>query len=167
VADVDEGDRVRLIIDEKRTNDTYLGEIDEIASERDDLGGFVSVVFMADDRTVFDLEAQYDPRSGWSDLTASERLYHDAETKFIEHGPVDDLSPVSLGVELDALRVGVEATHWTGDRFRVVVPPHEREYDNKALAYNIDGGTNVVEKLDPAEVETCRRITESTGETDS
>ena len=100
---------------------------------------------------VWDVESQYDPREGWSDLVAVRRVYRAEETLFLDE-PVSGIEAVTLGVDSDRLDPGVTVEGIDGSRYRVVVPPWEREYDNKALAFNLDSGSNVCEKIDPSEV---------------
>lgn len=103
-------------------------------------------------RDVWDLTAEYDPRDGWADLTAYKRWYGGPdrnELNRVEKGTVETLSLPDLGVAPDRLVPGATVEAWDGDRYRVVVAPAEREYDEKALAYNLDSASNVCEKVAP------------------
>lgn len=101
--------------------------------------------------SVWDLEAEYDPRNGWLPPRATKRQYLADTTRFVSHGPAT-VEAIDPGIDPDQLQPGVTVEAVDTDRYRVVVAPWEREYDNRALAYNLDSGANVCEKLDPEEV---------------
>jgi hypothetical protein len=150
---VDEGNTVRFVIDEKRSDDTHRGEIEEISVERDgDGGGWASAVIRTERDEVYHLEAQLDPRTGWSTPEVVHRAYLVDDTRFIERGALEEVVPIAPGVDAGELTFGDEVETWTGDRYRVVIAPGEREYDDKALAYNLDSRSNTLEKVDPADV---------------
>ena len=147
---LEEDDTVRVLTS---GGDLLIGEVDDVrvTENGDVLSHAVTVVERGYNGDVWDVEAQYDPRDGWSDLTGFKRVYHAEETLFVEV-PVTSVKPISPGIDTDRLDPGAKIEAVDGDYYRVVVPPWEREYDDKALAYNLDSASNVCERLDPSEV---------------
>lgn len=98
---------------------------------------------------IFDLESHYDPRVGWTAPRVFRRDYDSIATEVIDEGELAAFEVVSLGIDPDSLHPGDTLEHVDGGRYRVVVPPAEREYDQQVLAYALDDRKNVVEKVDP------------------
>lgn len=146
--DVEDTVRVRTESDE-----LVIGEVDatRVNGDGDVVSHAVTVEEQGYDGDIWDLEAQYDPREGRSDLVAVRRVYQDEETLFVEEG-VESVEPISTGIDTDRLDPGATVEAVNGCRYRVVVSPWEREYDNKALVFNLDSASNVCEKLDSSEV---------------
>jgi hypothetical protein len=146
--EVDETVRVRT-----NGGQLIIGQVDDVrrTSNGEILSHAVTVNERGYNGDVWDVEAQYDPRDGWSDLVGVKRVYHGEETVFVEE-PVKTVEPISPGIGPDRLDPGVTIEAVDGDHYRVVVPPWEREYDDKALVFNLDTKGNVCTKLDPEEV---------------
>lgn len=150
LAGLDEGATVRLRVDDE----LIVGEVDDVRhhEEGEITGHAVTVIEDGYRGDVWDVEAEYDPRDGWT-LAAHERVYSDAVTEFATHEDADvSIERVDPGIDPDRLDPGVTVEVLDGDHYRVVIPPWEREYDAKALAYNLDSTSNVCERFDPAEV---------------
>jgi len=155
------------ILGNVKTGDTLRVELadGQIVAEVDDTrrteeGDFVAqgVTIIEDGHhgNIYDLETQHHPRDGWSSVEVSRRVYRQTETEWLEKGIAEEIVVIDSGIEPDRLDPGVTVESVDGDRYRVVEPPWEREYDDKALTYNLDNGTNACEKLDPSEV--VRRV---------
>jgi len=145
---LDVNQTVRFTTDQ--LDEWIAGEVDHAYEGRD----YISVVVIETgyNGRIFDLESTNDPRSGWSTATAYRRDYNGTETEFVDEGVLETVEAVTLGVDPDHLLPGDTIDHVDGGRYRVIVPPEEREYDNKALSYRLDGGNNVAEKVDPEDL---------------
>lgn len=141
---------VRVTVDDR----VVIGEVDATGHTGDGqvTGHSVTVIEQGHRGAILDVEATFDPREGWSDLQAVERLYTgDPPTEFVELGAAE-IEPIDLGVDPDDLDPGRVVELWDGDEYRVVIPPWEREYDSKALVFNLESTSNVLEKAKPSEV---------------
>ncbi|WP_135822982.1 hypothetical protein [Halostella litorea] len=137
--------------------DRFVGTVDDI--RKHSTGAITThAVTVAEDghrAPLWDLTAEYDPREGWSPVVATKRVYGDSETEFVEHGEAE-FEVIDLGIDPDRLGPGITVEAVDGHEYRVVIPPWEREYDSKALAYDLDSKANTCEKLRPREV--IRRV---------
>lgn len=153
LVDLDVGTTVRVAADDE----VLVGAVDALRTNAS--GAVTSHSLTVEERGVrpdiWDIEAQYDPRDGWSDLEATKRVYTDVETTFRDLG-VAEIDAISLGIDEAELKPGVTVEAANGDRYRVIIPPWDREYDSKALTYNLDSASNVCEKLAADEV--VRRV---------
>lgn len=151
LADLEKEATVRISVD----GESMIGEVDDVRHSRE--GAIVShAVTVIEDGyqgSLWDLETQYDPRTGWNDVTGHERIYDDGPTSFETHETVT-VERIERGVDPDAVEPGQTIKTADGDEYRVVVPPQEREYDSKILAYNLDSSGNACEKVKPADVAT-------------
>lgn len=157
LAALDVGQTVRVLPDHP-AYDPFLADVDDTSISAD--GAIVShgltVVEQGWTGGVWDIATQYDPRDGWGDLEAEKRVYSgDGPTTWNAIGTVT-VEAVDPGIDPDALDPGVTVEMVSTDRYRVVIPPWERKYDQKALAYNLDSASNVCERIDPSEV--IRRV---------
>lgn len=154
---LENGDTVRL---ELENGDVITGEIEETRYRNEgDIIGQGTTLADKDSpgkHDVYDIEAAYDPRDGWSPVTLKKRFYVGNDLNWGDDKTVEALVPINPGIDREKLEPGVTVEHLDGDHYRVVVPPWEREYDNKALAYNLDSVSNACEKVDPDEV--VRRV---------
>lgn len=128
-----------------------------VAAEVDDVrisDGYVGVTVIEEGYKgrICDLETHHDHRVGWATPRVFRRDYEEPRTAFVDEGVLEELEAVTLGVNPDRLLPGDTLEHVSGGRYRVIVPPAEREYDNKVLAYQLDGHNNVAEKIDPSEL---------------
>lgn len=153
-------DDAPAVLTEQAVDDTVrftTNELEEwVAGDVDDvrLGeGFaaVTVIEKGYSGRIFDLESTFE-RSDWSSPRAFRRDYQRTPTEFVDEGAVETIESIALGVDPDRLLPGDTIEHVDGGRYRVIVPPEEREYDTKALSYRLDGGNNVAEKVDPSEL---------------
>ncbi len=155
--DLDVGETVRAELDD---DTTLVAEIDGIRvhEEGEIIGNGLTLLADPTSRrgNVWDVETEYDPRSGWSDIEASRREYTGSTTKFVPHGVVESIDTIALGISTEELDPGVTIEHADGTEYRVVMAPWEREYDDKALAFPLDRAGNHCEKVDPEEV--VRRV---------
>lgn len=145
--DVDEGDTICFEAD----GDRETADVEVLKEHVDELGGGFVTLLAKSGPSLWELAADLDPRDGWSDMTADKRFYHEAETEIEEAGVVEDLFVVD-GVAPEDLQAGDDLTYLDGNSYRVVVTPVEREYDDRALCYQLDGGSNTCTKLEPGEV---------------
>lgn len=136
----------------------HVGEINDVRGGLD--AGFVGVTVATDD-SLFDIETTHHPKNGWEELTAQERNYGDVETTLKKVGAVTELRKENPGEPPAKFRPGDELDYSDGHRYRVVEAPVEREYDQRILAYQLDGSLNSTKKLRASEVvqyyprETC------------
>jgi hypothetical protein len=155
---VEAGDTVRIRLD---SGDVLIGDVD--ATRRNEDGDIVGQGLMLTETdagyrpAIWDVGARYDPREGWSSVEVSERDYQGQQTGWSDLGTVEEIVVVDdVGIDRSRLEPGVTVEVVDGDHYRVVVAPWEREYDDKALAYNLDNSSNACEKVDPDEV--VRRV---------
>jgi len=149
-----EGETVRV---DPEGDSAFISTVDDDRRDTEgDIGRHaVTVIEDGNNASIWDLEAEFDPRDGWSALTAIQRQYLADETVFVERG-MADVEIVDPGIDPDRLDPGVTVEGVDGDHYRVVVPPWEREYDDNVLAYNLDSKANVCERVAPSEV--IRRV---------
>jgi len=126
------------------------GDVDDVRI--DESYAALSVIESVHGGRVFDLECHYDPRTGWTTPRAFRRDYDSTPTDYVDLGELEAVESIRLGVEERQLLAGDTIEHVVGDRYRVIVPPEEREYDDRALAFNLDSSSNVAEKIDPADL---------------
>lgn len=154
LGNVSVGDTLRVFVNDDR----IVADVDE--TRRHEEGAIVGqgVTIIEDGRhgDIYDLETQYDPRDGWSSVDVSRRVYRQTETECLAEGQAEEIVVIDAGIDPDRLDAGVTVEGVDGDRYRVVIPPWEREYDDKALTYNLENSVNACEKLDPSEV--VRRV---------
>ncbi len=143
--------RDETVVFEPADADPQCGTVHRFAVDGEPPGGYCSVEVHVDG-TIWDLEATYEPRDGWGTLWAAERLYHGNEMDRVRQGAVERIEAVDIGVAPEDLAPGVTAEHWSGDQYRIVVGPAERESDDKALAFNLDSSSNVLERVSPDEI---------------
>lgn len=148
LSSVDLEDTVRFTTDQ--LDEWVAGDVDDVREGDGYLS--VTVIEQGYNGRIFDLESTFDPRSAWSTPHAFRRDYENTETEFVDEGELEAVESVTLGVAPDRLLPGDTVEHVDGGRYRVIVPPEEREYDCKALSYRLDGGNNVAEKLDPSDL---------------
>ena len=144
LADLDEDAQV---VFEPADGEPQLGVVHKISHGGTPPGEFcrVEIVSSGD---VWDLESQYDPRSGWNGLEAFIRGCTDRHEK----GVVESIETVKLGVDPRRLEIGHDVRRWDGERFRIVRPPSEREHSNMALALPLDNPSKLCVDLDPAKI---------------
>jgi len=140
---IEESDLVRLEAARKGF-DPVLADIDRITLPQDD--GTLSV--MLSSRTGDEAYQIIESESG-DGLEVLELQYGQKETTVISGGALETLEPVDLGRDPSDLEAGDDVEHWNGNRYRVVVPPGEREYDDKALCYPLDSPSNACTKIAP------------------
>lgn len=150
---VKEGDEVRVSVrDDSEEPLTIIGTVDDVRLSLDELSSRAAITIYTDERDIWDLETVHDPRHGWEDIVAAERQYQKRQTEWKEHGTVEAIEQIQSGVSPELIEAGVDYQHVSGDIYRAVVEPIEREYDNKMLAFNLDSSTNTLEKIDPEKV---------------
>lgn len=134
--------------------DLIVAEVDDVRIGGDDLGNYAAVTLIETGHrgAVYDAESHYDPRVGWATPTVHKRLYGEVETDFVECGELEQLDCVETGIDPTALQAGDTIEHADGSLYRVVIPPTAREYDDKMLGYDLNGPSNVVEKVDPGKL---------------
>lgn len=151
LAGIEEGETVRVSLAE--SDDVIVGtaEAPRSNSEGEVQSASLTLDSLGRGGPMWDLDVQYDPRYGWSEVQVTRRVYETEPTEFIEkgHGAVEVIEP---GIDPDRLDPGVTVEAIDASRYRVVVAPWEREYDSKALAFNLENRSNVLEKLSPREV---------------
>jgi len=153
LSELSDGDTVRV---DPADAELFVAEVDDVRPpENGESTHAVTVIEDGYRSPLWDLESLCDPRSGWGEIVAVKRVYLTEETRFVEKGAAT-VKRIDAGIDPDRLDPGVTVEAVNADRYRVVVPPWEREYDNKALAYNLDSGANVCEKVAPSEV--IRRV---------
>lgn len=145
--DLDEsgGDEIVATID----GDRVVLTVDEIKEREGDVGGFVMIHAMDDGRRWWDLQADFTPQDGWSGFEAARRYQVKNETHWTSEVPVEAIERADLGVDPGELEPGQDFDYYDGETWRVVVPPAEREYDDKVLAYCLTGSLNGTKRLDP------------------
>jgi len=131
-------------------DDWVVGDIDDVRV--DESYAAVTVIEPFHGGRVFDLEAHHDPRVGWTTPRAFRRDYDAAPTEFVDEGELETVESISPGIDREQIFAGDTIEHVDGDRYRVIVPPVEREYDDRVLAFNLDSSSNVAEKVDPAKL---------------
>ncbi len=148
LTDHDVGDTVRFSADE--LDDWIAGDVDDVRI--DESYAAITVIEPFHGGRVFDLEAHHDPRVGWTTPRAFRRDYDSAPTEFVDEGELETVDAISLGIDRERILAGDTIEHVDGDRYRVIIPPVEREYDDRVLAFNLDSSSNVAEKVDPADL---------------
>lgn len=149
-----------VVVIEAEDSDPIRGQIVRVKRGGDPPGGYCSVVVEESTNRksmfsgpMYDAESTFDPRSGWSDPEVFERDESTSTTEHVSLGPLERIeSSGDLGIKPERLSAGLTVRHWSGHRYRVVVPPWEREYDNKALAYDLDNSSNACKRIESEEL---------------
>lgn len=154
LGNVESGDTLRVQL----ADEQIVADVDDTrrTEEGDFVGQGVTVIEDGRHGDIYELEAQHHPRDGWSSVGVSRRVYRETATEWLDQGVAEEIVVINPGIEPDRLDPGVTVEGVDGDRYRIVVPPWEREYDDKALTYNLENSVNACEKLDPSEV--VRRV---------
>jgi hypothetical protein len=147
---------VRIVVDDS----TLIADVESVGRRSD--GAVASFQMMLSDHTtdrrpdIWDAVAQYRPDEGWGSVEVSKRVYGERETTWESLGTAESITVITTGINPDRLDPGVTVEMLDGDRYRIVIPPWERDYDDKALSFNLDSKSNVCERIDPEEV--IRRV---------
>lgn len=146
--DVDQDDQLLATID----GEWMVLAVDEVKHRPTEDGGFVMVHSIDERSRWWDLTSTFTPQEGWSGFEAARRYQVGNETHWTDEVVVDELRRADLGVDPSRLEPGQDFDYYDGERYRVVVTPAERDYDEKVLAYCLSDGSNVTKKLDPGRI---------------